>query len=771
MPLISKTITGMYGGVSQQPAALRLDNQCEEMINCVPSIVDGVRKRHPTEYIENLDPSTSVDADTDMKLHFIDRDDEEKYVAMFTGDATEPIEVYSLLDGEKRMVKYLSYNQVVGRSIGSAVARDNLFARPGFGYESPRTTWPGTTTNPGPTETEGMKFAANEYVYQAVELVRGVEYRVGVGREAMVVDNPTGWNSDFPVEVHVGSDATTNYNDIAEHTTGGIFTVPAGAGSTMTVYIRLTYMGTRLRLPFTDTYVYLPLGTLHLFSAHLSQSVADEDIPPDTESLTYATPTSPTADLRLLTIGDNTIVVNRTIRPEMSDVIDVSVRYPIGIVYVKHGVASTTYSVTVDGVKASFTTGLTSAPDTWKTSNIASELKTAITGLIGTTDYTITQDESVIIIFKPDGTDFTLAVHDSWGEAALVGVKGEAEKLEDLPPRMPNFTETGRYQVKINQLSQAFANRHMLYVLGAVTFSVIVNGNTYSITDYVVSDHDAAYLQSDQKISAIAVALAAKIQAGEPTLTVTTNRTLIDIWDTSGASVTCVDNSAIRTVEGYTYDPLTVTAISTNTSAQEAVIVKVGSRVQDPDQTGYYLGWTETTDDGVNMTGRWKETKKSGMRNSFDADTMPHTLRRESDGTFTFAPIIWSDRTIGDEDTAPEPSFIGKVINDVFFHKNRLGFVGGESVVLSAIDDYFNFWPMTSLEILDDDPIDVTIPTTGVDAILWAIPHRADVLAFGRNTQFLVTAGEDVAFTARTISSDQNTNYAISAAVGPRRRL
>lgn len=54
MPLISKTITGMYGGVSQQPPALRLDNQCEDMENCFPTLVDGVYKRPPTEHVEVL---------------------------------------------------------------------------------------------------------------------------------------------------------------------------------------------------------------------------------------------------------------------------------------------------------------------------------------------------------------------------------------------------------------------------------------------------------------------------------------------------------------------------------------------------------------------------------------------------------------------------------------------------------------------------------------------------------------------------------------------
>lgn len=55
MPLINRTISNLFGGVSQQPAGVRLDNQAEEMINCYPSISDGLVKRPPSEFIAVLD--------------------------------------------------------------------------------------------------------------------------------------------------------------------------------------------------------------------------------------------------------------------------------------------------------------------------------------------------------------------------------------------------------------------------------------------------------------------------------------------------------------------------------------------------------------------------------------------------------------------------------------------------------------------------------------------------------------------------------------------
>ena len=54
MPLISSSIPNLINGVSQQPAALRLASQCEQMVNCMPSPVEGLKKRPPAEHVAKL---------------------------------------------------------------------------------------------------------------------------------------------------------------------------------------------------------------------------------------------------------------------------------------------------------------------------------------------------------------------------------------------------------------------------------------------------------------------------------------------------------------------------------------------------------------------------------------------------------------------------------------------------------------------------------------------------------------------------------------------
>ena len=69
--------------------------------------------------------------------------------------------------------------------------------------------------------------------------------------------------------------------------------------------------------------------------------------------------------------------------------------------------------------------------------------------------------------------------------------------------------------------------------------------------------------------------------------------------------------------------------------------------------------------------GVWTETLASGIKYRFNATTMPHQLVRETSGDFTFKQATWGEREVGDLDSAPSPSFIGKPIQDVFFFRNR----------------------------------------------------------------------------------------------------
>ena len=79
MPLINTSIPNLIQGVSQQPDAVRFDGQCEEQVNALGSITEGLQKRPPTEFVNNL---FSTEIPEDAFVGFIDRDDDEAYVVV-----------------------------------------------------------------------------------------------------------------------------------------------------------------------------------------------------------------------------------------------------------------------------------------------------------------------------------------------------------------------------------------------------------------------------------------------------------------------------------------------------------------------------------------------------------------------------------------------------------------------------------------------------------------------------------------------------------------
>ena len=54
MPLINHSIPNLINGVSQQSESLRLGSQAESQVNGLASVVEGLKKRTPTEFIKRM---------------------------------------------------------------------------------------------------------------------------------------------------------------------------------------------------------------------------------------------------------------------------------------------------------------------------------------------------------------------------------------------------------------------------------------------------------------------------------------------------------------------------------------------------------------------------------------------------------------------------------------------------------------------------------------------------------------------------------------------
>ena len=204
---------------------------------------------------------------------------------------------------------------------------------------------------------------------------------------------------------------------------------------------------------------------------------------------------------------------------------------------------------------------------------------------------------------------------------------------------------------------------------------------------------------------------------------------------------------------------------------------------EDTNFDNYYVKFVgnNTTTDGVVEEGQWEETVEAGIQFKFDYATMPHVLVRQADGNFRFARVDgdtytlsgvtytlpkWGERTVGDLVSAPNPSFIDNKINNVFFFRNRLGFLAGDNVILSRVSEFFNFFPETVISVLDSEPIDVAASHTKVAILKSAVTMGERLILFSEQTQFVLTASADN-LTPKTANVIVATEFESSAAAQP----
>lgn len=145
----------------------------------------------------------------------------------------------------------------------------------------------------------------------------------------------------------------------------------------------------------------------------------------------YLAAPSPASDFSVVTVADYTFIVNQSVSVAMAaDLSPASTGQ--GMVFVKQGAYSSTYSVKVDGVqRASYTTSASAATDI-QTANIANQLATQLATNLGA-GWTVERVGHVIVINKTDGTPFTLRTDGPLSGEALRSNTGTVEDLTDLP--------------------------------------------------------------------------------------------------------------------------------------------------------------------------------------------------------------------------------------------------------------------------------------------------------------------------------------------------
>ena len=191
-------------------------------------------------------------------------------------------------------------------------------------------------------------------------------------------------------------------------------------------------------------------------------------------------------------------------------------------------------------------------------------------------------------------------------------------------------------------------------------------------------------------------------------------------------------------------------------------ITVLNSASEDDD---YYLEYKAY--DGVKGKGYYQETIARDVSPGLDASTMPYQLENTGATTFTFNPISWDDRTAGDNNSSPIPSFIGSKLNASFFYSDRLGVLSEDNVFLGVANDSFNFFPKSALAQVDSDPIDLNVASIRPVTLTDVVPSPQGLLLFSSRQQFQLYAASSVTLTPRTSVIRSLSNYEMSSSIRP----
>lgn len=462
----------------------------------------------------------------------------------------------------------------------------------------------------------------------------------------------------------------------------------------------------------------------------------------------------PLKDLRALTIADYTFVANKKVTPALGTTLSDPLEKE-ALVFVKQGDYSKQYTVTIDGKSASITSGADTSASNADSKNIASSIATALTtGTSGQiVSATVTNGGSGYLNINVSGVysdryKVPVTFNQSGGGT---GARGEATTSGGSVTGI-NITHGGSGYVSGTPITATFSPIKVVWAYGdTLTWDVgpgsgaTATGNV-SLAGTVVVENQEGLLKvskSDGKDFRIAVT---------------------DGLANTGLGVVYKEVDFISDLPKKCFNEFRVKVRGDVELTQDDYYVEFETKDNEDFGEGAWIevaGWSQ---DGT-VTGQTE-----GEALDFDASTMPIQIVPEPlvNGVVTGYKIKtadWTRRRAGDLDTNSAPSFVGSPINDVFFFKNRLGFLTDNAVIFSEADEYFNFWRTTTQSLLDSAPIDVGVAHTKVSTLKYATPFQEKLVLFSPQSQF-VLRGADL-LTPKTVNISPITEYNVSTNVKP----
>ena len=770
---ITDHIPNLVGGITQQPPETRIKTAVDEMVNAYPSAIQGLSKRRGAEFVASL---TSTALGTTSFMHTIDRDELEKYFAVVNSDGT--VEVYDLNGNQQSVtmdadaVSYLTtvdpsvsirgvtvgdYTflanrektvQVVGGLAGTPQqtthqVKFDKFLDPASHYDDGGSwsSYPGSpridlnyyradltlaherTLADGSTETFYMypnagesltaterylpserTYSSGDYSHVGYSVFSGppIVFRWFAGRGA--TQDTLGWNTT--------SVARYNFAAGSAQSNSGILTIPVPTDNSDGVYSTLVSAGFQANAVWTGgmPQVSSSMDGTPWPSKYLLSTTVASDTNADYDSA-YGTPTDWLA-------------------------------YGMGV----RSVANLTNSkwnapVSYNDIVATRTNGMTF--NFTDSDGVAFSIQIT---------YTSVSTNGEVITFVTDTPCYVANATET-----LDGTVSAAEIIGQDARANPDTTQAVRFVIPDDSSTSGMFYKVTIGIereLSNGSIEVIYRSYSAATIAALLALIQAGFSGSDSEGNAYSLVLSASS------------------YDAPTNNLYIVGDAPFfleSVVELKNGDPVSSTTADKQFSYRRVVDYddlpdrgKLGELVHvtgqnDTGEDDYYVEWTGQ---------QWEEALGYGASESLDPKLMPQVLIRNSNGSWELKPHSWSSRLVGDAESNQTPSFVTKKINDMFLFQGRLGICAGESIVLSEVDFFEQFYRSTCVQLEDDNRIDVELNFGRVEKPHAALAVQDNLLLFSDKGQFRLYSGSGV-LTPKTATVIQIGDYVTSSSVRP----
>ena len=214
------------------------------------------------------------------------------------------------------------------------------------------------------------------------------------------------------------------------------------------------------------------------------------------------------------------------------------------------------------------------------------------------------------------------------------------------------------------------------------------------------------------------------------------------------------------------------------TQCKHGMIVEVVNSTAEEDN--YFVKFEGNN--GKDGEGSWTECAKPGRAIRFNRATMPVVLIRTADANFRLTELDgstysiggtvqqavpkWDDALVGDEDTNPEPEFIGRPINKMCFFRNRFTMLADEFIIMSRPGDFTNFFAKSAIQLIASDPINISASSVYPATLFDAIEVNTGLVLFAKSQQFMLTTDSDT-FSPLTAKINALSTYNFNFTTNP----